>query len=286
MTTLNYQNRLISRIQSSGNSICMGLDPVLSRIPLQGRPADIIKTFYFEILDEMVKQSVYPAVIKPNIAFYEAFGPEALQSLQKIIHAFKSEGVMVILDAKRGDIGKTAKAYAEMAFSVFQADAVTVAPYMGLDSVRPFMEHPADGGIYVLARTSNPSAVDFQSLVVEPDARPLYQSVARKIAEWDKGNLGAVVGATAPEEMEMLLQLWKSLGVEIPMLIPGVSVGAGGQGGSIKQIQGIIAASGSKAGHVINSSSGLNFAWEKQPDVSYAQASVNALKDMIVEMQG
>lgn len=125
-----------------------------------------------------------------------------MKVLHDLICAYKGEGIPVILDAKRGDIGKTSAAYADAAFNVYGADAVTVSPWMGTDSVGPFLEHPTGNGVYLLLRTSNKGAADFQDMPVA--GKPAFFSVAGKILEWDNGNLGAVVGATRPEELERI----------------------------------------------------------------------------------
>jgi len=282
-----YKDRIKSRAAAVSNTICMGMDPVLKRIPLQGKPEEIIKEFYTSILYEMLRKNVFPAAVKPNIAFYEAISPECLLVLKDLIKAYQKEGIMVILDAKRGDIGKTSAAYATMAFENFMADAVTVAPYMGLDSVKPFQQASKEQGIYILTRTSNPGAKDFQEAVLTESGKALYLLVAEKISHWNDGNLGAVVGATAPEELEDLLKLWISAGGEVPCLIPGVSVKGvkGGQGGSIQDVlRAIDNAGGDRNLHLINSSSGINYAWEKYPDLKYWEASVKAMEKMILDM--
>jgi orotidine-5'-phosphate decarboxylase len=265
----------------------MGLDPVLERIPLKGKPEQVIYEFYHSILEEMTGRNLYPAAVKPNLAFYEAVSVECLQVLKTLISDFQKAGVLVILDAKKGDIGKTSAAYAKMAFEVFKADAVTVAPYMGYDSIAPFQEISQNQGVYVLTRTSNPGAADFQEACLAREDKQLYQLVAEKISDWNDGNLGAVVGATAPQELEALLKMWISRGSEIPCLIPGVSVSGikGGQGGSLEEVfRSISNAGGDRNLHLINSSSGLNYAWEKYPDKTYWQATVTALEEMAAEM--
>ena len=266
----------------------MGLDPVLDKIPLEGKPEYRIKKFYSDILEALIKRSVFPAAVKPNIAFYEGVGLDCLWILKELVADYRREGMLVILDAKRGDIGKTSGAYAQMAFEVYGADAVTVHPYMGSDSVRPFQEASSDQGVYVLVRTSNPSATDFED-VMTAQGHPLYLEVAHKVAEWNDGNLGAVVGATSPRELETLLQFWKKAKADIPCLIPGISLPGveGGQGGSARDILEVIKASGSDPRlHLINSSSGLNYAYQKFSGEHYAKAACIALEELIVEMQG
>lgn len=175
----------------------------------------------------------------------------------------------------------------------FGADAVTAAPYMGSDSLGPFQQAAAGAGkgqgIYVLVRTSNPGARDFQELTVdlgEGRRLPLYRVVAERVAAWDCGDLGAVVGATAPRELEELVAFWRGLGNEIPMLIPGISVGGIGQGGDIREVLSAIRAGGGDPRlHLLNSSSGVNYAYERFTGLSPADASVKAIEEIFSAMR-
>ncbi len=291
---MSYSEKVSARVRKFGNPVCVGLDPILKKIPGEGKAEERIKRFYSDMLDTMLKQNVMPAAVKPNIAYYEALGIPCLVVLQDLLSAYRKAGVLVILDAKRGDISSTSGAYAQMAFDVFGADAVTVAPYMGLDTVKPFQDLAKDQGIYILVRTSNPSARDFQDLWVGagPGASgmsqgmPLYKKVAEKLADWNDGNLGAVVGATAPRELADLLSYWKSRGREVPVLIPGIAIAgvSGGQTGSVAEVyQAIGEAGGDPALHLLNSSSGINYAYEKFPKMTAAEASVQALLELVEE---
>jgi orotidine-5'-phosphate decarboxylase len=265
------------------------MDPVLKKIPGTGAPEERIKRFYSEMLETMLARNILPAAVKPNMAYYEAVSLSCLQVLQDLIAAFRKAGVLVVLDAKRGDISSTSGAYAQMAFNVFGADAVTAAPYMGLDTIKPFQDVAKDQGIYVLVRTSNPSAKDFQELSVGPEGVPLYRKVAEKLADWNDGNLGAVVGATAPRELRDLLAFWKGRGREVPVLIPGIAITgvSGGQTGSVPDVYQAIKDAGSDPYlHLINSSSGINYAYEKYPSLKPAEASVRALEELIGETRG
>jgi len=282
-----YLEKVLQRTRAAGNTVCVGLDPVLTRIPGSGSPEDRIKRFYSDMLESMLARNVLPAAVKPNMAYYEGVSLGCLQVLRDMMDAYRAAGTLVVLDAKRGDIASTSGAYARMAFEVFGADAVTAAPYMGLDTIRPFQDQAGDKGIYVLVRTSNPSARDFQDLSVGPDGVPLYRKVAEKLADWNDGNLGAVVGATAPGELRDLLAYWKSRGREIPVLIPGIAVAgvSGGQTGSVSEVyRAIREADGNPGLHLINSSSGINYAYEKYPDLKPGEASVRALEDLIGEI--
>ncbi len=143
----------------------MGMDPVIEKIPIQGDPRQVIEEFYLDILKEMNKRNSFPAVIKPNIAYFEQHGFDGLNALSTIISQYKSSGIPILLDAKRGDIGRTSLAYAKSVFEFWDSDSVTVAPYMGSDSVGPFIEWCEKGkGVYILCRTSNKGASDLQDL--------------------------------------------------------------------------------------------------------------------------
>jgi orotidine-5'-phosphate decarboxylase len=282
---MSYQEKVSARTRKAGNTVCVGMDPVLKKIPGEGAPEEKIKRFYSDMLEAMLARNILPAAVKPNMAYYEGVNLACLHVLKDLIAAFRAAGVLVVLDAKRGDISSTSGAYAKMAFDVFGADSVTVAPYMGLDTIKPFQEIAKDQGIYVLVRTSNPSAKDFQELTV--DGMPLYRKVAGKLADWNDGSLGAVVGATAPRELRELLSLWKAKGREVPVLIPGIAIAgvSGGQTGSVSEVYQAIQDAGSDASlHLINSSSGINYAYEKFPSAKPAQASVNALEELIGEI--
>ncbi len=285
---MKFSDRLEARIQECGNPICLGMDPKLSLMPVERKHANVnseeekIRFFYMDILEECAKRNVKPAVVKPNSAYYERISIQGMQVLHDLIAAYKGEGIPVVLDAKRGDIGKSSAAYADAAFNVYGADAVTVSPWMGKDSVGPFLEHPANGGVYALLRTSNKGAADFQDLPVEGSTA--FFAVAQKLIEWDNGNLGAVVGATHPEELERITAFFAAAGHEIPFLIPGVSIPGvpGGQGGDAKTVlQAIANGGGKRKFHVLNSSSGLNFAWQRTgKEAEYASACVDAIESL------
>lgn len=285
---MKFSDCLEARIQECGNPICLGMDPKLSLMPVERKHGEVqseeekIKFFYMDILEECSKRNVKPAVVKPNSAYYERISIQGMQILHDLIAAYKGEGIPVVLDAKRGDIGKTSAAYADAAFNVYGADAVTVSPWMGKDSVGPFLEHPANGGVYALLRTSNKGAADFQDLPVEGSTA--FFSVAKKLIEWDNGNLGAVVGATHPEELERITAFFAAADHEIPFLIPGVSIPGvpGGQGGDAKTVlQAIANGGGKRKFHVLNSSSGLNFAWQRTgKEAEYASACVDAIESL------
>ena len=286
-----FYDRLEQRIAKCGNPVCMGMDPVLKLIPLEGTPEDRIKRFYSDILECCLKRNVQPAVVKPNSAYYECVSVQSMLVLQQLIADYRSAGIPVILDAKRGDIGKSSAAYANAAYDVYRADAVTVSPWMGTDSVGPFIRENSENGAYVLLRTSNKGAHDFQDMAVlrgdDPrDIASAFYSVADKIIEWDadKGYLGAVVGATHPAELEQITAYTVAKKHEMPFLIPGVSIPGvpGGQGGDAATVLRAIANGGGKRKfHVLNSSSGLNFAWQRNDTpANYANDCVDALEKL------
>jgi orotidine-5'-phosphate decarboxylase len=208
---------------------------------------------------------------KPNLAFYEAAGQKGWEVLQQTLD-YIPKGIPVIADAKRGDIGNTAKAYASAIFTGLGAGAATVNPYMGFDSVEPFLAYQ-DKGVFILCRTSNAGAADFQSLIVGGTDRALYQVVAKKSSEWNKfGNVGLVVGATHPEELKSLRQAYP----EMPFLIPGV----GAQGGDLKKAVSYGVNPGG-SGIIINSSRQVLYASSGKDFARAAAAAALKLRDEI-----
>jgi len=252
----------------------MGMDPIVEKIPIKGEPRQIIEEFYLDILKEMNQRDSYPAVIKPNIAYFEQYGFDGLNALKTIITQYKSSGIPVLLDAKRGDIGKTSTAYAKSVFEFWNSDAVTIAPYMGCDSVEPFIEWCEEGkGVYILCRTSNKGAVDLQDLKV--DGVPVYMKLAESILQWHKPGVGAVVGATYLEELEEISRFFVGSEKEIPLLIPGV----GSQGASAGEVVEVLNKTDNDILiHRINSSSGINYAYIEKDISDYAMAAVDAIE--------
>ncbi|MEM0360035.1 MAG: orotidine-5'-phosphate decarboxylase, partial [Candidatus Diapherotrites archaeon] len=189
----------------------------------------------------------------------------------------------VIFDGKRGDIGSTSKAYALEGFDFWNADAVTVSPFLGSDSVKPFLEKASsDGkGIYFLNRTSNPGAVEFQGLLVS--GKPFYLIASEKIALWNKecAGAGAVVGATSLPELEQIAKFYVSQNALVPLLIPGV----GSQGGSARETVSVLKKCGYPL-HLarINSSSAITFAFEKTGSDDFGDAAAKALRELNKEI--
>ena len=223
---MHFMTALRAAWQQRDSLLCVGLDPDPAKFPahLQGRP-DAILAFCTQIVDATAD---LVCCFKPQIAYFAAHRAEdQLEALIEHIHAAHPD-TPVILDAKRGDIGSTAEQYAIEAFERFKADAITVNPYMGRDSVDPYLAWP-DKGVILLCRTSNPGGSDLQFLEVDtPHGRmKLYEHVARTVAEdWNaSGNCGLVVGATFPAEIARVRELTG----DMPLLVPGI----GAQGGDI-----------------------------------------------------
>ncbi|HOJ49648.1 MAG TPA: orotidine-5'-phosphate decarboxylase [Spirochaetota bacterium] len=212
--------------------LCIGLDPDIKRIPDRFlKDINPLWEFNKYIIDETIE---YAKAYKPNIAFYEAYGSNGLEALKKTIEYVKKidKNITVILDAKRGDIGNTASFYAVSIFEDFKADGTTLSPYMGFDSIEPFLKYK-DKYIFILGLTSNPSNKDFQFIRTE-DGKFLYEKVIDKVIEWNKkyyNGIGLVIGATNKEISELKNKL-----KGIPLLIPGI----GTQKGEIDILKGIL----------------------------------------------
>lgn len=213
----SFFEKLRRAVKQNNSLLCVGLDPRPEQIP----GGDVL-AFNRRIVEQTIDLA---CAYKPNFAFYEALGLEGLGALQQTIsYIHQATDAPVILDAKRGDIGSTAEAYARATFQVWGADAVTLNPYLGHDGLLPFLKY-GDRGMFVLCHTSNPGAEDFQALTVE--GSPLYEAVARWAVEWNaQGNLGLVVGATCPEELAAV----RRIAPEMWLLVPGV----GAQGGDLE----------------------------------------------------
>ena len=269
---MSYIDRLRESAKEAGNIVCMGLDPVQSVLPESEAPVrERIGSYFSELFRRMRLEGISPSAFKPNIGYYQSLddprsedfsGSLALVDVLELLETY-FPSIPVILDSKRGDIAKSSENYAREAFDCWKADAVTVSPYMGSDSVLPFAYE--DKGMYILNRTSNPGGKDFQDELVldrvdEKELYPLYQAVALRIIGWNDGRhgIGAVVGATNPKELGRIAALYA--GKDVPMLIPGV----GSQGGSATEVIAMMKEAGYElALSRINSSSGLTHPWKK-----------------------
>jgi orotidine-5'-phosphate decarboxylase len=285
----HFADRLAAAVHARGTSLCVGLDPRWEQLPLEVRrrhdegtlaaAARAFEEFCLRVLD--VVAPLVP-IVKPQSAFFEACGPAGLSALQRILARARHKGLLTILDSKRNDIASTAEAYADAAFAgttlansvhpVWQADALTVNPYLGRDAIEPFLKsaRKVNGGIFVLVRTSNPGAKLFQDL--DCGGRPLYQHVADAVSAWTRENLshcglgdvGAVVGATHPAELVLLRKQLP----DVIFLIPGY----GAQGGTAADCAPGFRADG--LGAIVNSSRGIAACFK--PEESKWEAAVEA----------
>jgi orotidine-5'-phosphate decarboxylase len=220
---VTFTTKLSNAIRQQDSLLCVGLDPDTARFPgaLQGR-TDAVFEFCRAIIDATAP---YACAFKPQIAYFAALAAEdQLQAICDYLNQ-RYPDIPIVLDAKRGDIGATAEQYAREAFERYKADAVTVNPYLGFDSIEPYQQW-TDKGVIVLCRTSNPGGSDLQFLQV--DGKPLYQHVARLVAQqWNaNGQCALVVGATFPQEIAAV----RDIVGEMPLLVPGI----GAQGGDIE----------------------------------------------------
>ncbi len=279
MAERHYADRLADAMRQKESQVVVGLDPRIERLPQELRPdqganAEACAKAVLAFNEGLIASVAGAAVaVKPQLAFYERLGCEGLRALSATIRCAREAGLLVIADAKRNDIASTAAAYAEAylgpargaaASGDFRVDAVTVTPYLGEDGIRPFLACAAanGGAVYALVKTSNPSSADVQDLPCA-DGRKVYESVASLVETWGaacRGEggysaLGAVVGATYPQELRCL----RSLMPHTPLLVPGF----GAQGGGVADV--LSAFDGQGMGALVNSSRGVIFAWEREP---------------------
>ncbi len=261
---VNFTEKLANATHKNKSLLCIGLDPDPKLMPKNTGVLEFNQAI-IEATSDLV------CAYKLNLAFYEALD-EGLDAL-KLTIKFIPDDIPVIGDAKRGDIGNTAKAYAKAIFTNLDCDATTVNPYLGFDSVEPFIQYK-DKGVFILCRTSNAGALDFQSLRCEAESghRPLFELVALKAEEWNKyGNIGLVVGATYPEELKLI----RNAHPDMPLLIPGI----GAQGGDLTAaVRYGVDANGEKA--IISSSRQIIYA--SQEDFAQAARRVaSSLREQI-----
>lgn len=274
---------LIESIEKKGNPTVMGLDPKLEYIPDFIRENSSISDALFEFNRGLIDSCAdLVAAVKPQSAFYEMYGLGGLSALDKTIRYAKEAGLYVILDAKRGDIGQTAEAYAEAYLGTDSAgsDCITVNPYLGYDGVKPFVRlaEREDKTLFILVKTSNPSSAEFQDILCGD--KPLYRLVADKVEAWGAPNIGeygysrcgAVVGATHPRDLAEL----RAVMPHTFFLIPGY----GAQGGTAADVA---YAFQNGSGAIVNSSRGLMCAYMKKNDPhnykTYTRAAVTEMKE-------
>ena len=302
-------NKLINKIQKTKAPIVVGLDPMLSYVPehiqkkafaeygetLEGA-AEAIWQFNKEIVDKTY--DLIPAV-KPQIAMYEQFGIEGLKAYKKTVDYCKSKDLVVIGDIKRGDIVSTSAAYAvghlgkvqvgSKTYAGFDEDFATVNPYLGSDGVKPFIDvcKQENKGLFILVKTSNPSSGEFQDQKI--DGKPLYELVGEKVAQWGEEHMGesgysyvgAVVGATYPEQGEILRKVMPKSFILVP--------GYGAQGGKGKDLVHFFNEDG--LGAIVNSSRGIIAAYKQEAYAkfgaeNFGDASRAAVEAMIADIQG
>jgi orotidine-5'-phosphate decarboxylase len=223
---MNFLEKLLVTSRQQNSLLCVGLDPEVERLPsrLLSMPVNRAVTYFCQAIIEAT--APYVCAFKPNLAFFEVLGPDGMHVFRDVLQAVPRH-IPVIADAKRGDLGNTARNYASAIFDVYNCDAITINPYLGYDSVVPFLSYE-EKAVFFLCRTSNPGASDFQDLLVgeENKKRYLYEEIALRVQSWNKtGNCGLVVGATYPRELSII----RSMCPEMPILIPGI----GAQGGNI-----------------------------------------------------
>ncbi len=253
-----YLERLAARSAAVGTVLCLGLDPDPAGLP-SGFSRDLAGVEAFARL-VLAAAGPHAAAVKPNLAFFEAYGSAGIAALERLRGAVPA-GVPVVIDAKRGDIGTTAARQAVALFDGLGADAITVSPYLGEEAIAPLLAR-SDRFAYVLCRTSNPGAAELQGLVVATDearghpAEPLYARVARRVRDWGPGGtVGLVVGATAPAELAAI----RALAPGLAFLVPGVGAQGGDEAAVLAAGRAVAEPAGSRVGGglLVNVSRGI-----------------------------
>lgn len=265
------RTELVEKIFEKGTFLCVGLDPDVKKLPecIEGTSAERVLAFNKAIIDAT---AAYCVAYKPNLAFYECLGAEGMRVLEETVKYIRVNypDQFIIADAKRGDIGNTAAMYARTFFEAMDFDAVTLAPYMGEDSVRPFLQYK-DRWSIILALTSNASASDFET-VRDAKGVPMYERVIRRSRHWGSPvDTMYVVGATQAHSLEAI----REVAPRHFLLVPGV----GAQGGSLEEVvrYGMI----DECGLLVNSSRGIIYASSGE---DYASAAGNAAAALAAEM--
>lgn len=266
---MKFLEKLTSTVRAHNSLVCVGLDPDSAKLPVDAH--DQLFEFNKAIIDATAE---YAAFFKPNTAFYEAKGAYGIEQLKATCDYVKAHyETPIIIDAKRGDIGNTNAQYAAFIFDYLGADATTVQPYQGAESLRPFFDRD-DKGIFVLAKTSNPDAAQFQDLTLK--GKPLYEHVVETFKTVYPDNCYFVAGATSPDQLSVI----RSVIGDDPLLVPGI----GAQGGSIEEVVGagqnrggeglIISASRS----IIFASSGRDFAEKAGQEAAKLRNAINTYR--------
>lgn len=271
---MNFADQLMAKVQQRGNALCVGLDPRYANLPPELKATDEpvhaevaaqAAGAFCRIVIDQVKDLV--PLVKPQSAFFEAWGPAGVRELGEVVQYARQQDLLVLMDAKRGDIGSTAAAYAEAYLGTgggsLESDALTVNPYMGGDTLLPFVDAAlaGDRGVFVLVKTSNPGSGQFQDRKIADSESTLFELVAAEVEKLSSehlgasgyGPIGAVVGATYPRQLASLRQAMP----HSIFLIPGF----GAQGGGVAEVRPGFDASG--LGAVVNSSRGIIFAYER-----------------------
>jgi orotidine-5'-phosphate decarboxylase len=274
----NFGDRLAEAVARKKSSVCVGLDPRPELFPAALKRGDVASQIVEFCLGVIQAAEPFAVAVKPQIAFFEEHWEQGLGAFRQVCAAARKAGLIVIADAKRGDIADTAEAYARAFFDRLDADAVTVNPYLGSDSLKPFVDRCAGSGkgLFVLAKTSNASSGDFQDLMVEGE--PVYVRVARKIREIGaplKGSsgyspLGLVVGATHREQARRLREICP----DSWFLVPGF----GAQGATAEDVRVCFDAKG--RGAIVNASRSLIYAYRNKPDIEWTKAVAEATQAM------
>lgn len=266
-----FGDRLARRAAEVDSLLCIGLDPAIGRMP-EGIPdtADGVIEFCERLVDATADLAL---AFKPNLAFFLAYGADGLDALYTVRDMIPSD-VPVLLDCKIGDVGSTATAYATAWFDELDVDAITVHPYLGEDSLEPFLKR-SDKGVFVLAKTSNPGSGDLQDRTLGDTGLPLYEYVAARAAEWDASypaTVGLVVGATWPDQLRQI----RDVAPTLPILLPGL----GTQGGDLEaSVRAGMTADGT--GLLCSSSRGIMYASSGSDFAEAAREAAIRLRDDI-----
>ncbi len=264
---MKFIDKLLHTSRRNKSLLCIGLDPDPPLMP----DVDVLE-FNHQIIEAT---SDLVCAYKPNIAFFEAMGTHGLNVLERTLE-YIPDDIPIIVDAKRGDIGNTARKYAQLLFNVLRFDAATVSPYLGHDSVQPFTDY-ADKGIFILCSTSNSGASDFQQIQcrsgAEEGTMPLFELVARKALEWNVNqNIGLVIGATQPDSLRRARELCPNM----PFLIPGI----GAQGGNLQSAV-HLGTDNNREKAIINASRQVLYASKGNAFPSAARAEALKIRDRI-----